>query len=66
MTASQTMTLSRSDGSLGCRSVADSPADPAADPASNLRIGDPPAPIPAAHGGFRADARVADSQAVWK
>jgi hypothetical protein len=64
MTASQTVTLSPSDGSLGYRPVADSPADPAADPASNLRTGDPPAAMPAGHGGLPADARVADSRAV--
>jgi len=66
MTSSQTVTLWPSDGSLACRPLADSPADPAADPASNLRIGEPSAPIPAGHGGIGADAHVADSRAVMR
>jgi hypothetical protein len=48
------------------RPAADSPADPAADPASNLRIGDPPAGVPAGHGGSCADAHVADSLALCR
>jgi len=64
MTSSQTVPLWPSDGSLACRPLADSPADPAADPASNLRIGEPWTPIPAGQRAFRTHGCVADSLAV--
>jgi hypothetical protein len=64
--SSQTVMLSPFDGWLACRPSADFPADSAADPASNLRIGDPPAGVPAGHRGLWTDAHVADSLALGR
>jgi hypothetical protein len=64
MTLSAAVAASPSRGPSACKPPANSATDPAADPASTLRIGDPPAGVPASQGDSWADANVADSQAV--
>jgi hypothetical protein len=43
-----------------------SPADPVAEPAATLRIGDPPSYVLAAQGGSQTDEDVGDSLAVMR